>query len=202
MAKLTDTQLIVLSKAVQREDGAAQLPRGMPKPAACKMGAALVAKKLMRELLSKPDMPVWRHDDQDRPLSLVILKAGREAIGADEEDSQKGAPKMADPKVFAALSEAGANMVGSGRRKAPDKKKEVRSEPIAAGSRRSRVIGILSAASGATIDQLVAATGWLPHTTRAVLTGLRKDGFGIERQRADGARASTYRIVGRTLRAG
>ena len=36
-------------------------------------------------------------------------------------------------------------------------------------------------AQGATLDALVNATGWLPHTTRAVLTGLRKRGFEIDR---------------------
>ena len=35
------------------------------------------------------------------------------------------------------------------------------------------VIGLLSRAEGATIGQLVAATGLLPHTTRAALTGLK-----------------------------
>ena len=40
---------------------------------------------------------------------------------------------------------------------------------------------MLSAEQGATIEALIAATGWLPHTTRAVLTGLRKRGYAIER---------------------
>lgn len=35
---------------------------------------------------------------------------------------------------------------------------------------------------------------WLPHTTRAALTGLRKRGFAIERSREDGE-ASVYRVV-------
>jgi len=32
----------------------------------------------------------------------------------------------------------------------------------------------------------VAATGWLPHTTRAALTGLRKKGHAIARDRVEG----------------
>jgi hypothetical protein len=28
--------------------------------------------------------------------------------------------------------------------------------------------------TGATVDDMVGATGWLPHTTRAALTGLRR----------------------------
>lgn len=57
------------------------------------------------------------------------------------------------------------------------------------------VISMLSKKGGATIDALIEATGWLPHTTRAALTGLRKRGFEIERSQDDDA-PSVYRIVG------
>jgi len=39
------------------------------------------------------------------------------------------------------------------------------------------VIEMLSRSGGASLADLIAATGWLPHTTRAALTGLRKRGF-------------------------
>jgi hypothetical protein len=48
---------------------------------------------------------------------------------------------------------------------------------------------------GATLAALVKATGWLPHTTRAALTGLRKKGFGIQRRRAGDGQSSLYYIV-------
>ena len=38
-----------------------------------------------------------------------------------------------------------------------------------------------------------AATGWLPHTTRAALTGLKKKGHADTSTKADGVR--TYRLV-------
>ena len=69
MAKLTDTQLIVLSKAAAREDGLALLPDGMNSAAASRVGASLVSRKLMREVRSKPDMPVWREDEEGRGTS-------------------------------------------------------------------------------------------------------------------------------------
>lgn len=46
---------------------------------------------------------------------------------------------------------------------------------------------------GATLDQMIAATGWLPHTTRAALTGLKKKGYVISSDKVDGVR--TYRAV-------
>src|SRR3954451_12563193 len=39
-----------------------------------------------------------------------------------------------------------------------------------------------------------AANGWLPHTTRAALTGLRKRGYTVLLERQDG-RPSLYRIA-------
>jgi DNA-binding IclR family transcriptional regulator len=57
------------------------------------------------------------------------------------------------------------------------------------------VIELLRRAGGATIVDLTQATGWLPHTTRAALTGLRKRGYAVIRERI-GAGDSAYRISG------
>ncbi len=46
---------------------------------------------------------------------------------------------------------------------------------------------------GATLDQMIEITGWLPHTTRAALTGLKKKGFKLTSDKIDGVR--TYRGV-------
>ncbi|MGX7924957.1 DUF3489 domain-containing protein [Tsuneonella sp. HG094] len=53
-------------------------------------------------------------------------------------------------------------------------------------TKASLVLNLLSRTEGATLDQMVAATGWLPHTTRAALTGLKKKGHTIERRKVDG----------------
>ncbi len=47
---------------------------------------------------------------------------------------------------------------------------------------------------GATIDEIMKATGWKPHSCRAFLTGVRKsDGDLIRQERSDGKTA--YRIA-------
>ncbi len=61
-------------------------------------------------------------------------------------------------------------------------------------SKASLLLEILARSEGATLSQMVSATGWLPHTTRAALTGLRKRGFVLDRQRTD-AGITTWRIV-------
>ena len=59
-------------------------------------------------------------------------------------------------------------------------------------SKSDLVIGLLQRTCGATLDEMVAATGWLPHTTRASLTGLKKKGHQVTSAKADGVRS--YRI--------
>ncbi len=57
-----------------------------------------------------------------------------------------------------------------------------------------QVIELLQRDHGATVDELIAATGWLAHTTRAALTGLRKRGYAVAIDRSDDKRGSFYRI--------
>ena len=55
------------------------------------------------------------------------------------------------------------------------------------------VYALIAGAKGATLGDLTKATGWLPHTTRAALSGLRKRGFVIAAVRADG-KATRYHL--------
>lgn len=55
-------------------------------------------------------------------------------------------------------------------------------------SKRKQLLHLLERDSGATLDEMVAMTGWLPHTTRAALTGLRKKGHVITSDKVDGVR--------------
>ena len=178
MPKLTDTQLIVLSNAAAREDGAAVIPDRMNKAAAAKVGASFVAHKLTREIRSKPDQPVWREDEQGRRMSLIITRAGRAAIAVDDEEAEPERPVAS--KTGGKANPDGTNPSGS--------------DTPRAGSKQALLIEMLSCNEGSTLDRLIEATGWLAHTTRAALTGLRKRGFAIQRSRQEGE-SSVYRIV-------
>lgn len=59
-------------------------------------------------------------------------------------------------------------------------------------SKTNLVLDLLRRPDGATLEQLVAATGWLPHTTRAAMTGLKKKGHPLVSEKTDGIRR--YRI--------
>jgi spore coat polysaccharide biosynthesis protein SpsF (cytidylyltransferase family) len=67
-------------------------------------------------------------------------------------------------------------------------------KPALEVTKRAQLIALLERKEGASLDEMVVATGWLPHTTRAALTGLRKSGKIIESDKVDGVRR--YRIVG------
>lgn len=65
--------------------------------------------------------------------------------------------------------------------------------PVCKATKRDQLAALIVRDEGATLDQMIAATGWLPHTTRAALTGLRKAGYEIDSDKVDGVR--TYRAV-------
>ena len=53
-------------------------------------------------------------------------------------------------------------------------------------TKSSLVLTLMQRDQGATLAELVDATGWQSHTTRAMLTGLRKKGHAIGRRKRDG----------------
>ena len=58
--------------------------------------------------------------------------------------------------------------------------------PARQPSKTDKVLELLKREGGATLEELVETTGWLPHTRRAALTGLRKKGHPIERSKIEG----------------
>lgn len=201
MAKLTDKQRMLLSMAAAREDGAATVPAKIRKPAAAKIAAGLVSRKLLRVTRAKPGMPVWREGDDGRGLSLVITRAGLDAIGvkaatkrAEKLDNTRGGTTQdmrAQPRRSLRPHRPAAEV---SPHREPDCASAASFAPRA-GTKLALVINMLEKQEGATIAALVGATGWQPHTARAVLTGLRKSGLVIERTREDGATSSVYRVA-------
>jgi hypothetical protein len=192
--KLTDTQLLLLSKATQH-DGFVLVPPNLKGAVAAKVFKPLLENGLIQEVPSTPDMPAWRRDEvEGRSYALVITSEGRGAINAAEDGAgeQPEQPAPAEPaaKARAAAIPAAAKVT---KRKSVAQEKEASPR---AGSKLARVMTMLTSKAGTTIDAIVKATDWLPHTTRAALTGLRKRGYRIEKERRECGR-TTYRIVGR-----
>lgn len=162
--ELNDLQLILLSTASNREDG-----NLLPAPESVttdpdRMKAA-VASLVRRKLAMKSND------------HIVITDAGRAAIGADEVAMPEPADSATDIKD------------GNTEPRA-----ELASPSARAGTKAALLMDMLSREGGATLDDLTGATGWLPHTVRAALSGLRKKGHTIASEKVNGVR--TWRIVG------
>ena len=65
--------------------------------------------------------------------------------------------------------------------------------PVRAGTKQATLIDMLRKPNGASIAQMGAKMGWQPHSVHAALTGLRKHGLAIIRDKTD-AGVSVYRI--------
>ena len=168
MAKLTDTQHILLSTASQRESGSI-----LPLPSCLtanggtgKVVTALFARGFAEEREAGSTEQTRRTEGEQR-FGAFITAAGLAAIGV--EDRQDG--------------------------ESPASASDLTSTQAAAAPRTSKAGAVLALLQrdGATLAPLIEATGWLPHTTRAALTGLRKKGHAIDRAKRDGV--TCYRIV-------
>jgi len=94
--KLTDTQLLLLSAASQRDDRALEPSPKLTGGAAGKVVAKLLTEGLVEEVRARGSIPVWRRDD-DGPRALRITKKGLQAIRVEDEptDAAAGEPKPA-----------------------------------------------------------------------------------------------------------
>jgi hypothetical protein len=185
--KLTDAQLMMLSAASRREDLCLTAPEKRKGAILTKVSEKLVKLGLVREVRAKAGMPVWRGDDAGQSYALKLTAAGLRAIAVDDGSGGASAPKetpqlQPNPR---ARKTSGPDVIGE----------HATTLTPRAGSKLARVIDLLQKSEGATILNLTEATGWLAHTTRAALTGLRKRGYAVTRERVDGG-DSVYRIAG------
>ena len=197
--KLTDTQLIVLSSAAKHDDGLATRPANLNAAAAMKVLSSLVGKGLAREIRAKANAPVW-HENDDGRLALKITRAGREAIGVEDDTPAPSSAAATSAKSQKSGSKPAANNAQKrpvARTRAAEQNTAAHGESapaeFRAGSKQAKVVELLKRPKGATLDEMIEATGWLPHTTRAALTGLRKRGLTVERVKDEG-RGSVYRV--------
>jgi len=183
--KLTDNQYALLESASHREDRCFVLPRNLKGGAAQKVAAKLIAGGLAKEMKAKAGLPIWRRDaESDQSYSLKLSAAGAKAVALGEAPSGKPAPASStqQPLPDSMDSSEASHHAADASKAAPRE-----------GSKLASMIALLRRSEGATIDVLTIATGWLPHTTRAAITGVRKRGYSVVLDRsAEGA--SVYRL--------
>ena len=175
MTKLTDTQSILLSAASQRDDGSVlPLPASLkPSGGTAKALTALLNRGLVEERVTDDATAVHRAEGDAR-YGLFLTAAGADAIGV--EPSASSAIDDAPGDHSTSVTPAAVSVPAAKRQ-----------------TKAAAVLALLSRPDGATLPELISATGWLPHTTRAALTGLRKKGHNIARSKRDNA--TCYRIA-------
>ncbi len=194
--KFNDTQLMLLSGASQRDDHCLVPPTGSKRAQAQKAIVKLLEAGIVKEIRAKAGAPIWRRDEETgHTYALKLTAAGVKAIAVDEPPPSQGEAGQSadhlmvsvDPKPEPGL--APAAFLDSANDGAASTPKFPRG-----GTKIAGVIELLQGNDGVTLAELVANTGWLPHTARAALTGLRKRGYAVGINRTDKARGSVYRI--------
>ena len=193
--KCNDTQLVLLSAASQRDDHCL-VPPAAKRGQAQRAVAQLLEAGLVKEIRAKAGGPIWRRDGETgQTYALKLTAAGAKSIAVDETGPSEGeAERRPDHPIISVDPKAKPGSDPAAAIDRPDS--GVAPTPISprGGTKIAQVIELLQRGVGATLAELIAATGWLPHTTRAALTGLRKRGYAVGIDRADKARGSVYRI--------
>jgi Protein of unknown function (DUF3489) len=197
--KLTDTQLVLLGAAAQRKDLCLVAPPTLKGATAQKVASKLMSAGFVKEVKAKASDPIWRRDEESgASYALKLTAAGAKAIAvddaADPEDAGEESDALPNRDQAAILSKLAAKDARPSEAMEPGPK--CPSAPRG-GSKLAHVIALLERDHGATIAELIAATGWLAHTTRAALTGLRKRGYAVAIDRSDDKRGSFYRTFAR-----
>lgn len=160
MTKLTETQTTILTAGSQRPDYIAMLlPKGLA-GAAAKMA---VTKMIERGWLQEVDAnlrrgePLWRETGDGHGTTLVVTDAGLLAIGIEP---------VVVKTVVAIRERAMAESVA-------------RPSTPRTGTKQALLIEMLQAPEGATMADIAAALGWLPHTARGAMSGALGKKLGL-----------------------
>jgi hypothetical protein len=183
MTRLSDTQLVILSAAAQRDD-LSVLP--LPDSLTLKGGAL---NKVMDSLRNRGLIRVLGGDGG--PEWVVITNEGMAAIGVEADDDE--APTAANTAPTPASEAGGARKRAkhtpaqgkkartAGRRASePETAGELSPKPTPrTGTKQAQMIEMLKRPEGATIEQIAAATGWQHHTIRGAISGALKKKLGL-----------------------
>ncbi|TGD61965.1 DUF3489 domain-containing protein [Tabrizicola sp. WMC-M-20] len=176
MTKLTETQTIILSAGAQRpENIALPLPKGLAGAAAKMAVNRMIALGWLQEVDAnlRRGEPLWRETGDGHGTTLVVTDAGLLVIGIE--------PVVVH--TMTAIKKDAAETPGP------------KQATLRAGTKQAMLIAMLQTPGGASIAEIVTATGWQAHTVRGSISGVlkKKLRLTVTSTKVDG-RGSVYRI--------
>ena len=187
MTKLSDTQALILSAAAQRaEHIALPLPESLRGGAVAKVVGAMLAKGFLQEVDAdmRKGEPVWRETGDGHGVTLVATDAGLAAIGIETEDANTAPAGATGAPTTDPATETAGDAASAPKARKPRE-----------GTKQAQLIAMLRTPKGATIDEIVTATAWQPHTVRGAFAGALKKKLGLEvtSEKVEG-RGRVYRL--------
>lgn len=187
MTTPSDTQSLILARAATRPGNLAlPLPEGLVGAAAKMVVGKMIARGWLEEVEAnlRRGEPMWRETGDGHGTTLIATEAGLEAIGIEPVVASAVA------SVLRAKPKAEPEPVQT-----PDDSETVRPVAIRAGTKQAQIIAMLQRPEGATVGEMVVATGWLAHTVRGCISGAlkKKLGLPIAAEKVEG-RGMVYRL--------
>ena len=167
--KVTGTQLVILSAAAQRADHALfPLPQSLTVQGAAlaKVITTLRKRKLAEERRIVDGAPEWRRGADNRGYGLFITTNGLLALGVEDADKDRPAQATSMPRKRKTATAPASSK--------PEKASSSASKrrPASAQTKQDLVIRMLHRQSGVSIADIIAKTGWQPHSVRGFFSGL------------------------------
>jgi hypothetical protein len=191
MTRMSDTQSLILARAAARPSNLAlPLPNGLAGAAAKMVAGKMITRGWLEEVEAnlRRGEPLWRETGDGHGTTLIATAAGLEAIGiepvvASAVASARKAQVETVPMPDAPVDPATAESV------------TVKPVVMRAGTKQAQIIAILQRPEGATVAEMVEATGWLAHTVRGSISGTLKKKLclPIAAEKVEG-RGTIYRL--------
>jgi hypothetical protein len=202
MSKLSDTHLIILANAAKHDDRSVlPLPkkRKLDSHTAAAIIKSLINKKLIVEQAASRDAVKWRDGEDGNPIMLAITDAGLRAIKIEPSGEAKAVTATNRKRLLPDTEKTAKSTSRKHRRARQSGGDAAASVDVSRpGTKQAKLISLLRRAAGASIGEMIEATGWQAHSVRGVMSGALKKKLGLAIESETRAnRGRVYRITDR-----